>query len=104
MSGRANRDRIRRDVQPRVAELRARLIEWDVLAVYQDDEGPDDHNEYVDLIAPILGWLGDDVDATELSVRLVQFLRRAYGLEYEDDEAELPFARSLVDWWRSKAS
>lgn len=101
MSRRVDQGGAGRDAHAQVAALRARLIAWDVLGVYQDDAGPGDDNEYDDLIAPVLRWLSEGVDATELSIRIVRFLRQDYGLDYRDDLAERPFAQSLVEWWRS---
>lgn len=100
-SGRANRDARRRDAKQRVAELRSRLIERDILGVYADDEGPDDENEYDDLIAPIMRWLAEGADSRVLSARIVEILHREYGLDMARSDAELALAASLVDWWNT---
>lgn len=84
-----------------VVELRARLVEWDVLGVYQDEDGPDDDYEYDDLIWPILRWLEDGVDARALSAHIDGILRRSYGLDGESGVAQTAFAQSLVQWWES---
>jgi hypothetical protein len=83
----------------RSLEIARRLYEWDVLGVYSVDDGPDDDDEYDDLVAPLRGWLEEGATPAQLSIRLVGMLRRDYGLPYADDFAELEMARSLHDWW-----
>ncbi|CAN3702356.1 hypothetical protein MMX123_02375 [Microbacterium sp. MM2322] len=96
-------DHARQDPHARVAEMRARLIEWDVLGVYGDGEGPGDDGEYDDLIEPIMRWLADGASPRELSANIVQFLHDDYGLEIVDTDAELPLARSFVAWWTASS-
>jgi hypothetical protein len=92
--------RRRSSFDERSLAIARRLYAWDVLGVYSIDDGPDDDEEYDDLVLPIRGWLEEGATPGQLSIRLVGTLRRDYGLAYADDFAELELARSLCAWWR----
>ncbi|WP_314503896.1 hypothetical protein [uncultured Microbacterium sp.] len=81
-----------------------RLHDWDVLGVYSIGRGPDDDDEYDDLVLPLRGWLEDGVQPEEMSALLVKILRRDYGLPYTDDFAELELTRCLHTWWLNKST
>lgn len=83
--------------------LRRRLERWDVLGVHDGVAGlPVGDDEYSDLTSPIVGGLVAEQSAEQLSVTIVSFLRSSYGLTYDDDLAELPLARDLVEWWQGR--
>ena len=80
------------------------LQEWDVIGVYSDaDNRPIDDEEYDDLVQPLRDWLEAGASPEEISIRLVGTLRRDYGLPYDDDLAELTFARTLHAGWNRPA-
>ena len=93
--------RRRSSFDERSLEIARRLYDWDGLGVYSMDDGPDDDDEYDDLVMPIRGWLEDGATPGQLSIRLVSLLRRDYGLAYADDFAELELASSLYGWWHA---
>lgn len=90
----------RRELLKRAAELRVRLVAWDVIGIYALPNGAADDGEYDDLIWPIISWLREGADAPSLSAHLVGVLRAEYGLSIREEHAELEFAQSLVEWWR----
>ena len=83
-------------VDTETQEIRRRLVVWDVLAVYQDDDGPEDDREHDDLVGPIATWLGQGVDAMTLSARIAAFLRRNYGLTDVGDRQPADLAETLI--------
>jgi hypothetical protein len=93
--------RRRSSFDERSLAIARRLYDWDVLGVYSIDDGPDDDDEYDDLVMPIRGWLEKGTTPAQLSIRLVGLLRRDYGLPCADDFAELELARSLCAWWQA---
>lgn len=91
--------RLRASFDERSLEIARRLYDWDVLGVYSIEGGPDDDDEYDDLVPPLRGWLEEGVQPEDISALLVRILRRDYGLPYTDDFAELELTRSLHTWW-----
>ncbi|QHC69337.1 hypothetical protein [Rathayibacter sp. VKM Ac-2801] len=70
-----------------------------MLGVYADEIRPADDEEYDDLVDPLRIALEAGASAEELSARLVDVLRRQYGLTICDDSAEITFTRDLHTWW-----
>lgn len=92
-------NRLLDDFGERGLQLAQMLRSWDVLGVYQMDGVPPDHEEYHDLIGPILEWLAGNPSPEELSTRLVGRLDSHYGLRPDSDLDELDFARQIHAWW-----
>lgn len=91
--------RLRDDFDERGLQLAQMLRSWDILGVYRMEGVPPDHEEYDDLVGPILKWLAGNAGPEELSARLVGRLDSHYGLRPISELDELDFARQIHDWW-----
>ncbi len=76
-------------------ELNQLLNEWDFIGVVEKDN----QNEYLDLIAPIISKLQEDISNEELQLYLRVYITDTYGYTPRNTDS---FASKLLNWWKEK--